>query len=164
VKKLLRLTQVGLVVAFAAVSIWAQTADDLKTKYGEPFKAYEIRPGIMMTVKFDESGRASEMRIERQAATEKTIYLDNDIDQALAKEIVDELVPVSARGAKGDSFGLMTINGLGGTELENYENVDISYYFKVSTNKKESGKILSGIVAIVIKWKNRSHNQSSLKQ
>jgi hypothetical protein len=146
---------------FAAASALAQSADDLKTKYGEPFKAYEISPGIMMTVTFDESGQASEMRIERHEATEKMIYLDADIQPA--KEIVDELVPVSERGAKVDK-DLITISGVGGDRLERYENIDITYFFKVSTNKKDSGKVVSGTVAIVIKWKSRSHNQSSLKQ
>jgi hypothetical protein len=152
VKKILCLTQISLFLVFAAASAPAQSADDLKTKYGEPFKAYEIRPGIMMTVKFDERGQVSEMRIGPHAATDETVHLDATIPSYLLKEIVDEVAPVSERGAKGAGFGSTIIVGGGGTVLENYENVDMTYY--INSSSKECG----GTVAVVIKWKNRSHH------
>lgn len=148
-----RLIQITLVLAFAAISAWAQSSVDLKSKYGAPFKAYEIRPGIMMTVKFDENGQASEMRIERHAATDSTVYLDTTIPPFLSKDIVEELVPVAERGTKGEFSGLMLIIGGSGTSTDDYENVAITYYTRQS-------KECSGLVAIVIKWKKRAQNQS----
>jgi hypothetical protein len=90
----------------------AQSSDELKSKYGAPIKVFEIRPGIMMTVQFDESGEASEMRIQRHAITDSTVYLDTAIPPYLSKEIVDELVPVAERGAKGKFSDLMLIVGV----------------------------------------------------
>jgi hypothetical protein len=131
---------------------WAQSSDDLKSKYGMPFKAYEIRPGIMMTVKFDKEGQASEMRIERHAATDPMVYLDTKIPSGLSKQIVDELVPVAERGAEAEFSGAMIFIGGSGTSTDDYENVAITYYTSQS-------KECSGLVAIVIKWKNRAHSQ-----
>lgn len=81
-----------------------------------------------MTVRFAESGQASEVRIERHAATDSKVYLDTAIPEYLAKEIVDELVPVAERGAKGEFSGLMLIVGGAGTSSDDYENVSITYY------------------------------------
>jgi hypothetical protein len=144
-----RFVQISFALLFVTISVWAQSSDDLQSKYGTPFKAFEIRPGVMMTVRFSESGLASEVRIERHAATDSKVYLDTAIPEYLAKEIVDELVPVAERGAKGEFSGLMLIVGGGGTSSDDYENVSITYY---SSQSKEC----SGLVAIVIKWKNRA--------
>ena len=150
-KLILHLILVSLVLMFVAISTWAQSPDDLKSKYGAPFNAYEIRPGIMMTVKFDESGQASEMRVERHNNTDSMVYLDTTIPPDLSKEIVDELAPVAARGAKTDFSGFTVITGGGGTATEDYENVAITYYTRYT-------KECSGLVAIVIRWKSHAQN------
>jgi len=149
---MIRTTRVAqLVLILLVIPAWAlsQSAEELKIKYGPPFKAYEIRPGIMMTVKFGQSGQASELRIERHVATESTIYIDSNIPSYVVKEIVDELVPESERGPKGKYFGLTLLIGGGATTSEDYENVSIIY----EANQSQKG--CSGIVAIVIKWKER---------
>ncbi len=151
-KLIVRLIQISLVLAFAAIPSWAQTSNDLKSRYGVPFKAYEIRPGIMMTVKFNKDGQASEMRIERHAATDPTVHLDTKIPPDLSKQIVDELVPVAERGAEAEFSGTMIFIGGSGTSTDDYENVAITYYTSQS-------KECSGLIAIVIKWKNRTHSQ-----
>jgi len=144
-----RFIQISVVLLFVTASAWAQSSDDLTSKYGTPFKAYEIRPGIMMTVRFAENGQASELRIVRHAATDSKVYLDTTIPAYLSKEIVDELVPVAERGARGELSGLMLIVGGSGTSSDDYEKVAITYYLSQS-------KECSGLVAIVIKWKNRA--------
>jgi hypothetical protein len=149
VKFAFRFIQISFVLVFVTVSVDAQSSDDLKSKYGAPFKAFEIRPGIMMTVKFGENNQASEIRIERHAATDSKVYLDTTIPSYLSKEIVDELVPVAERGAKTGFSGLGFIVGGSLTSQDDYENVNIIYY---SSQSKEC----SGLVAIVIKWKNRA--------
>jgi hypothetical protein len=150
VKLAFRFIQISLVLLFFTVS-WAQSSADLKSKYGAPFKAYEIRPGIMMRVKFDENGQASEMRIERHAVTDPMVYLERTIPSYLSKEIVDELVPIAERGARrrGEFSDLVLIVGGSGTSTDDYENVAITYYTRQS-------KECDGLVAIVIKWKNRA--------
>jgi len=152
VKFAIRLIQISFVLVFVTASVNAQSSDDLKSKYGVPFDAFEIRPGIMMTVKFDENRQASEIRIERHAATDSEVYLDTTIPWDLSKEIVDELVPVAERGPKGKFSGLMLIVGGSGTSQDDYENVSIIYYSRQSRE-------CSCLVAIVIKWKNRVPHQ-----
>ena len=140
----------GLVLLFFTVS-WAQSSADLKSKYGTPFKAYEIRSGLIMRVKFDENGQASEMRIERHAVTDPRVNLERTIPPYLSKEIVDELVPVAERGARrrGEFSDLVLIVGGSGKSTDDYENIAITYYTRHS-------KECNGLVAIVIKWKNRA--------
>ena len=150
-KLAIRFIQISLVLLFFTVSL-AQSSDDLKSKYGTPFKSYEIRPGIMMMVKFDENGQASEMRIERHAVTEPTVFLERTIPSYLSKEIVDELAPVVERGTRRQSeFSdlMLTVGGCG-TSTDDYKNVAITYYTRQSEE-------CNGLVAIVIKWKNRAH-------
>ena len=148
-KLALRMVEVTVVVLAAVISVWAQSADELKSKYGPSFEAFEVRPGIMMTVRFDENGQASEYRVERHASTDSKIFLDAAIPSNLAKEIVDELVPVAQRGRRGEFSDLTLIVGGGGTSTDAYDSVAITYY---SNQTKEC----TGLMAIVIKWKNRS--------
>lgn len=149
-KPVLRLIQINVILSFLAGSALAQSAADLKLNYGPPISVFEIRPGIMMTVRFDKSGQASELRIQRHAVTDSTVYLDAGIPPHISKEIVDELVPIAARGgAKGKFSGLTLIIGGAGTSTDDYENVAITYY---SSQTKECG----GLIAIVIKWKHRA--------
>src|SRR6185436_20995500 len=119
---------------------------------GAPFKAFEIRPGIMMTAKFGENGQASEIRIGRHATTDSPVNVETTIPSYLSKEIIDELVPVAERGAqqKGQFSDLVLIVGGSGASTDDYENVAITYYTRHS-------KECNGLVAIVIKWKNRAH-------
>lgn len=145
-----RFSHISLIFLFFTVS-WAQSPDYLKSNYGTPFKAYEIRSGIMMMVKFDESGQASEMRIERQAVTDPWVNLERTIPSHLSQELVDELVPVAQRGARlrGEFSDLVLIAGGSGTSIDDYKNVAITYYTRHSEECR-------GLVAIVIKWKNRA--------
>jgi len=149
VKLAFRFIPISLVLLFFTGS-WAQSSDELKSKYGTPFKAYEIRSGIMMRVTFDENGHASEMRIERHAVTDPIVNLERTIPSYLSKEIVDELVPAAERGARrrGEFSDLMLIVGGSGRSTDDYENVAITYYTRQSEE-------CNGTVAIVIKWKNR---------
>ncbi len=153
----LRLLQIGLVLMLAAIPAWAQTSVDLNSKYGAPQQSYEIRPGIFTTVKHNADGQVCEMSVEKrhiQASgtinIEPTVVLSADE----LKEITEELAPTNQRGAKSKPFGLLSISGVGGTEMDEYENVYITYYFKASSSKKAI--VNNGTAATVITWKNRS--------
>ena len=148
-KPVLHLIQISVVLFFLSGSVLAQSADDLKLSYGPPVSVFEIRPGIMMNVRFDKSGQASELRIQRYAVTDSTVYLDTGIPPSVSNEIIDELVPVAERGVKGKFSGLMLIVGGVGTSTDDYENVAITYY---TSQAKECG----GLLAILIKWKHRA--------
>jgi hypothetical protein len=152
----LRFTRISLLLLLAAVSAPSQTLGDLKSKYGAPQESYEIRPGIFMVVKFAADGHACEMLVEkRHVQASGTINLDQaTLSQGEIKDIVNELVPVAARGEKSAHSGIMSITGVGASELEDYENVSISYHSKVVSSSKES-VTSGGTAAIIIKWKNK---------
>ena len=97
---------VPIILIFLTVaSADAQTIADFETKYGKSLQIYEVRPGVMATVKFDDNGQVCEMRVERYNATEKTIYLDTTFPEELLKELVNELAPAAKRGAKSERSG-----------------------------------------------------------
>lgn len=56
------------------------------------------------------------------------------------KEIIDELVPMNQRGAKSELFGVISINGVGGYETDEYENVYLRYFSKFSASKNKKGE------------------------
>jgi hypothetical protein len=141
----------------AASPAWAQTSDDLNSKYGAPQQSYEIRPGIFMSVKRAAAGQVCEMSVEKRhiKASGTTVNVEPTIISAdEMKEIVDELVPTDQRGPKTNNFSVIDISGAGGTQRDEYENVNITYYSKYSSAKK--AVIKNGPVAIVITWKNRT--------
>ncbi len=128
----------------------AQTIADIESKYGKPTQIYEIRPGIMMTVKFDAEGQATDIKIARQAITDSTIYLGVLLPDDLVKEIIDELVPISKRGKmprEGDTF----FAGHVGLRTDDYGNVTITYHSSASI-----GSTCNGLVAVTIKWKSHT--------
>jgi hypothetical protein len=140
-----------------AIPVCAQTSSELEGKYGKPQKFYEVRPDVMMTVTFNDEGQACEMRVERHNATESTTYMNMTFyPQSMAQEIVDDLVPFEARGAKSKHSGLINITGSSGSRFKDYKNVQMTYQFNVAAaNESEC----SGIVAIIIRWKNRGCKQ-----
>ena len=139
----------AIVITFLSVTfVAAQTLDKIESKYGKPVQIYEIRPDVLMSVKFDAEGQASELRIERHNATDSTVYLDATFPPRLLKEIVDELVPVLERGERGKFSDLVIMISGSSIQTEDYGNVSITYY------SSSSGEC-SGVIAIVIKWKSR---------
>jgi hypothetical protein len=134
-----------IAILLAALAVSAQTQGDLQRKYSAAERIYKIRPSVIMTVKFDDAGQATEMRVERSVGADNAISLDKTFPSYLAKDIVDELAPDSERGAKGLSQNLSTRDAWANTEY--YERVSITYWHRgceeVNTN----------VIAIVIKWR-----------
>ncbi len=130
----------------------AQTVSDLETKYGKPLQIYEVLPGVMATVKFNDNGQVREMRVERYNATEKMIYLDTTFPDDLLEKVVDELAPPAKRGAKSERSGDTVFMGGIARTFDEYENASITYF-------RSSRGDCGGTVAIVITWKNNSSKQ-----
>ena len=148
-KFLLALT---VLIFLSAVSANAQTAADFETKYGKSLQIYEVRPGVMATVKFDDNGQAREMRVEKYNATAKMIYLDTTFPEDLLEEVVNELAPVAKLGAKNERSGDTVFIGGSERTLDEYENATITYYGSTRGDCR-------GTVAIVITWKNNPSKQ-----
>jgi hypothetical protein len=133
-----RLLFASVLLTFSCLCASGQTSASLEAKYGPPIKAYEIRPGVLMTVDYADDGRACQMVIERRHTTKEGVNLDSTLSVRLVKELIDELVPVAERGDESKFYGLTIYP----TEVTNYsyENASIHLY---------------GNKALIIEWENR---------
>ncbi len=76
-----------MVIAMFGVSAFGQTPTDLQRKYGTLTNVFEVRPGVLMTVKYGDDGQASEMVIEKRHTTDGGINLNGALSEALVKEL-----------------------------------------------------------------------------
>ena len=136
-----------VLIFLSVLSADAQTVTDLETKYGKSLQIYEVRPGVMATVKFDENGQVREMRVERYNATEKMVYLDTTFPEDLLEEVINELAPATKRGAKSERSGDTVFMGGSARTFDEYKNASITYF-------ASSRGDCRGTVAIIITWKN----------
>lgn len=137
---------VGLLLVCAAA--YPQSRTDLRSKYGPPYEAYEVRPHVLMTVTFDEDGQACEMVIEaRHTKKGGGVNGNHLISQAIAEEILNEVAPPEQRGKGGR---VITFSG-GCSSITSYEYENASIY--------RSEQCLAGggkaVQAITIQWKHR---------
>ncbi len=126
----------------------SQTTSDLRQKYGPPDDSgrYLVRPGIGMTVRIDEAGVTRDITIRpiEPAASSPKFKNASTMKAELAKEILDEVVPVSRRGRyKGTGnaeFGCTSV-----VHME-YENAIIS----ITNRCDEQG---GGTYSLQVHWK-----------
>jgi hypothetical protein len=117
-----------------------QTAADLAKKYHH-HEVYEVKPGVQMTPKFDSSGAVCEMQVEQAHFVKDGVDVSHGIDERQVYPIIDELVPVSERGTKLNTFDECV--GVCQTTYQ-YSNVAIAI-------------VSAGDTRLVrIKWRNRS--------
>jgi hypothetical protein len=132
----MRLLAPGLL--FLTVAVWfmpggtlaAQSRDELRRKYGEPVsETFGVRPGVRVTATFGANGRVFEFLITPEYPTSiksrnTTLSLNS------VKAIIDELVPLSARG-KPLMAGILNMECLPENDCygssNSYEKVDIYY-------------------------------------
>jgi hypothetical protein len=141
-------------VLLASLPVAAQSSSDLEREYGRPDNhlvrriGYEVRPGVIMTASFASDGQVCEAVIEPKRATDSGIDLERRLPAALAREIVDEIVPAEQRGRQ-----------IGGITMGNYTSMSWANYEKVSTYSVLVG--VGGpeadlkIGEVRIKWKGR---------
>jgi len=134
--------KVLFLLLFLSAAIMAQNSNSLRQKYGEPFsETFEVRPKILLTVKYAKTGEVCSMRIEPLTFRIGDLQLGNTrlIESKLLDEILEELAPENQRG----KFLVGTIRG--GVMVADYERVEV--YQKGKTDKWSS----AGIV-----WKNEA--------
>ena len=131
-----------------ALPVSAQSVKEIEAKYGYSFKAYLIRPTVMMTVKYAENGQVTEMLVAPRIED----ISNPTIAPLIVREIVEELAPTALRGAKLTApekklpYSL-NIKFPKSTDVEEYENVSITYRIRNEPNQ------CSGVAVIIIKWK-----------
>ncbi len=108
----------------------AQSRDELRRKYGEPFsETFLVRPGIGVTSTHAKDGRITELIISPHPSG--LVKSRNEtLSQDSANEIIDELVPRSARG-KYLSAGFVNARCLPDDDCQgssqDYEKITIYY-------------------------------------
>ena len=140
-----------LLVSLPAV---AQSSADFEQKYGRRGNhlvqriGFEVRAGVIMTASFAADGQVCAAVIEPKRVTESGIDLERRMPAALAREIVDEIVPASERGRE-----------IGGIRMGNYTSISWTNYEKVSTYSVLVGvgrpEADLKITEVRIKWKER---------
>jgi len=124
----------------------AQSRDQLRKSYGEPIsETFLLRQGISVTASYDSTGQVTELVIA-PFTTDLIKSKGNGITRDTAKELIDELVPMSVRGTRqiGGFLNLTCLpaNDCYGSD-DNYEKLTIYYNAGKSGNSNY----------VVIKWR-----------
>lgn len=141
-------------VLLASLPAVAQSFSDFERKYGKRSNhlvqrlSFEVRPGIIMTASFASDEQVCEVWIEPKRVTESGIDVNKGMPAAVAREILDELVPAALRTPPNR-----------GLTMGNYTSVNVTNYEKVSIRSVLVGvgrpeKDLK-IIELRIKWKER---------
>ncbi len=138
--------KIVLILLFACASLFAQTKDELKKKYGEPVsETFVVQSGITATVSYDEKGQVKEMLLAPQPSSDLIKSKQNPISYDVLRKVIGELVPRQERGKYlGGSFLniiCLPTNDCAGSS-ESYEKLVIYY---------NAGK--DGANYAVIQWK-----------
>jgi hypothetical protein len=116
---------VGLLLVIVAGVATAQTPQDFRNRYGEPQgEVFSARPGIGLSVEYGSDHVACQIVLK---PTKHTIGRQDEaqfMSSATVTEILDEVVPATARGKKlNEGYVNRGCNEIDFTE---YENVSIS--------------------------------------
>jgi hypothetical protein len=135
-----------LILLILCSGVVAQSRDNLKKKYGEPVsETFLVRPGVSATASYNSTGQMTELVIA-PFTTALFKSRGNGIDRDTIKQIIDELVPESARGKlqMGTFLNLTCLpaNDCNGSD-ESYEKVTIYY------NSGKNGNVNYAVV----QWK-----------
>jgi hypothetical protein len=114
-------------LALCTNTAFGQTAADVETKYGKTANGYSVSEHVWMTPAYDVEGRACFMRIYPKHVSPKVNYLDDTLAVDEVLNIIDELIPVGARGARKDGFGMTDIGGGVAWTHFNYDRVTFTF-------------------------------------
>src|SRR5215213_11484602 len=80
--------------------IMAQTSSELRQKYqvSSVVESYEVRPGLIATVSFGESGQAISILVRPRPSSDRDDKSKIEMPFMVVEEVLDELVPVAQRG------------------------------------------------------------------
>lgn len=142
-----RLCLLQIVLALTAGTVVGQTSSELRSKYGSPEDAFVIRPGLLMTARYDADGKVCESYIIEGHTPGSNIGLRTPLTPETVPALIDELVPQGERGSKlrwpAQTQG-MTLQ-----VVYKFENVSIELVQNLLPSKGWSDSILK------IKWANR---------
>lgn len=141
----------GVLIVMVVVGIClptrAQSPAELSVKYGPPAEAYEIRPHVLMTVKYSQDNQVSEYVIEARHNSGHANSGESLMSEKLVNELIDELAPSSQRGNHQRSITFTS--GCNELSVATYERIEIR---TVATCPSPGG---NRIASIVIGWVGR---------
>src|SRR5437868_6430334 len=106
-----------------AGSAGGQTASDIEVSYGKPVNAYSVSEHIWMTPEYTADGQVCQMRLYPKRISSDTNYLSKQLPFEELKEVLNQLVPLNARGVKKEPFGITATGGGAAWTTYTYEKV-----------------------------------------
>lgn len=145
-----RLTLLLVAFSFLCGQVVGQTEQQLSTRL-KKIAAFEIRPGVDVFATFSADGNVCRMIVEKREYQDGDAGSDRTIPSELANQLVDELVPPTARGNPSKYLSQDSYIA-GGSSLikQDYENVSVSMYAG-----SVEGKV-KGANVIMIAWPKRT--------
>ena len=97
-----------LILLAAATAGAAQTAAELRQRYGPPDgQRYTARPGTTVTATFSHDLQACKLVIESNVALSDEAANSNSLPSSAVTEVVNELVPPDQRGRLIDDIDML---------------------------------------------------------
>jgi hypothetical protein len=135
-----------LILFLLCTGVVAQSREDMKKKYGEPVsETFLLRPSVTVTASYSSTGQITELVIA--PFTADLIKSKGDgLTYDLVKQLINELVPESARGTRQIggflNIACLPANDCYGSE-DKYQNLTVYY------NAGKNGNVNY----VVIQWK-----------
>jgi hypothetical protein len=147
---------IGLVITITCLFLGSPEFQHAMFSKYKVVEAYEVRPGILMMPTFSRDGQLCEVGLERLHYTPDKITLSSDLHREEIYRIIEELAPISTRGARAKNLlerGGLEIQGNALVETQEYENVSIRIYSENSASGPRD--IVAHDVVATIAWKHR---------
>lgn len=116
-----------VLVLLAGKYAHAQTAADIRAKYGESVAVYSVSEHIWMTPEYAADGQVCRMRLYPKRISANTNYGAHNLPFNELRGVLNSLVPVETRGAKKQSFGATATGGGAAWTTYDYDNVSFNF-------------------------------------
>lgn len=122
------------------MSTRAQTAKELRTKYGPSAEVFQIKPGLSLTAKYTDEGLACEVDIvQRDVPDPETARQDLGRE---VKRIIAQLMPQPGRRGRTISTGMGEIGNCYGRSTDDYDLVRVSSNWEDCGARSYSARIV----------------------
>ena len=152
-------TSTGVMLSLLlSITALGQTATEINAKY-PAVNAYEVRPGILMTVKYADNGEVCEITLQRYYSPNQP-DADTTIPAKLEDQLIDELAPQALRGPANNQphWNGFTAGGVSHFERD-FANVLVTIDGTYWCSEESGGKTNcghGGTKVITIQWKKRT--------
>lgn len=116
-----------IIVFGSSVSTHAQTATDIRARYGKSVEVYSVSEHIWMTPEYANDGQVCRIRLYPKRIGGDTNYGSHELPFTELRDVLNSLVPVSTRGTKKESFGATATGG--GAAWTNYDYENVAFIF-----------------------------------